>query len=1192
MFKNFFLSELKYSFRQPMLYLFFLIVFLLVFAANVTDNVTIGGSIGNVYRNAPNVITIYSIILTLFGLLFAAAFFNNSALRDHKNNFQEILFSKPIDKFGYYMGKFSASLFLSTIPLTGVFFGIILGSKIAPLMGWIEADRFGPFYIQTFISNYFIFILPNMFIGGAIIYSLAQEFKNTMISFVGAMLILIGYSIAGELASDIDNETIAALCDTFGVRTYGITSKYFTPLEKNTLNPSLTGLILYNRLIWITFASLILLASYKRFSFTTKREKKTNQSKIDVEKTSNVPLEKFPKIQITKNSNYQHFKSFFKLNMNSIYKHVTFKILFVFSIIQLIAGLATGYEYFGLKSYPLTYFMVDQVSGSSGLFVLIILVFFSGELVWRDRDVQVNEVIDSTPHSTLIPLFSKTLSLFSLSIVIHLVLVFLAIIYQLIMGFTQIEFSLYVKDYIYNMFPVYFTMCATLVAIQVLVNNKYLGYVFSVILLLGFDIILLILDVNSNMLSIGSSPYMIYSDLNGFGPSNVGVFWFSIYWMLFAIFLLTLSGMIWNRGAKKSFKERLMSINSNTSKSYSITVISIGVLWTIIASFVFYNTQILNSYKSSDEYEKLAVEYENEYKKYKDLPFPKIIDAKYNIDIFPENKKADVLALLTVYNNHESAVDSIMININKQWDLSLNFPNASKISVNNDHGVHFYKIDPPMLPGDTLVVEIKNKFSTKGFSNGGESTSIIKNGSFLNNYEILPNIGYDSGKEISDKNKRKKLGLPPKERMPELEINCGPNCNKNYLTQGFSDYINVESILSTSEDQIAIAPGSLIKSWKENNRNYFHYKLDQPSQNFYSFISANYQIAKRKWKDIDIEIYYDSKHSVNIDMMLNAVERSLDYYTENFGPYYHKQARIIEFPRFSTFAQAFPGTMPYSESFGFIIDLEDEEDNNVIDAVIAHEMAHQWWAHQLVGANMQGGTLMSEAFSEYSSLMTLKKLTKTKMKMREFIKYDHDRYLRGRSNELEKELPLYKVENQQYIHYGKGSVILYALQDYIGEDKVNSALKEFLEQYRYKTPYPTSLDFLEILETKVPDSLSYLVDDWFKEITLYDNRLKTANAVKLENGKYEVNIEVEAAKIKADSIGNERKVSLNEWIDIGVFSDSDEENLIYQKRVKINDSLMSFTMLVDSLPAKAAIDPRHILIDRVFSDNIKPISFD
>ena len=225
MFKIFFLSELRYSFRNPMVYLFFLIVFLLVFFANVSDNVSIGGSIGNVYRNAPNVITTFSIIMTLFGLLFAAAFFNNSALRDHKNNFQEIIFSKPIDKFGYFMGKFSASLLLSTIPLTGVFFAVIIGSKIAPFMGWIEPERYGPLYLQTFVSNYFIFILPNMFIGGAIIYSLAQQFKNTTVSFVGAMLILVGYSIAGELTSDIDNDKISAIVDTFGIGNYNINYK-------------------------------------------------------------------------------------------------------------------------------------------------------------------------------------------------------------------------------------------------------------------------------------------------------------------------------------------------------------------------------------------------------------------------------------------------------------------------------------------------------------------------------------------------------------------------------------------------------------------------------------------------------------------------------------------------------------------------------------------------------------------------------------------------------------------------------------------------------------------------------------------------------------------------------------------------------------------------------------------------------
>ena len=1192
MFKIFFFSELKYSLRNPMIYLFFFIVFLLVFFANVSDNVTIGGSIGNVYRNAPNVITTFSIIMTLFGLLFAAAFFNNSALRDYKNNFQEIIFSKPIDRFGYFMGKFSASLLLSTIPLTGVFLAVIVGSKIAPLMGWIEPERYGPLYFQTFISNYFIFILPNMFIGGAIIYSLAQQFKNTTVSFVGAMLILVGYTLAGELTSDIDNEKIAALVDTFGIRTYDITSKYYTPVEKNTLNPTLTGLLLYNRIIWIAFAFLILLVSYSKFTFSTKKTKKNKLKTENINDELLVSLESFPEIKISKESNFNHFRSFFKLNMRSIYKHVTFKILFAFSIIQLIAGLVSGYEYYGLKSYPLTSLMIDQISGSSGLFILIILVFFSGELVWRDRDVQINEVIDSTPHSSLAPLFSKTISLLSLSVLIHFTLALIAIIYQLLMGYNEIEFSLYIKDFLYNLFPLYFTTCTVVVAIQVIFNNKYIGYMVSVIILLVLDIILEVLDISSNMISFGATPYMIYSDLNGFGPSNMGVFWFNIYWILFGLFLFTLSGFIWNRGSVKSLKERLNGFRSNTSKSYVIIVSSIGLMWTAVSIFVYYNTQVLNTYNSTDKFEKLAISYENIYKKFKALPLPKIIDARYNIDIFPKKKSADVRAELTLTNHNNKPIDSILLNVNKQWDLTFDLPNASIISKDDDHGVYFYGVDPPILPGDTIILKINNKFETKGFSNDGETTGIVKNGSFLNNFEILANIGYDSNKELNDKNKRKKSDLPLKERMPQLEIDCGPNCNKNYLTNGFSDFINVETIISTSNDQIAIAPGSLIKEWVQGDRKYYQYKVDHPSQNFYSFISADYKIAKRKWNEIDIEIYYDSKHSVNIEMMLNAVERSLKYYTENFGPYYHKQCRIIEFPRFSNFAQAFPGTMPYSESFGFIIDLEDADDNNVIDAVIAHEMAHQWWAHQVVGADMQGGTLLSESFSEYSSLMTLKKIAKTPMKMREMLKYDHDRYLRGRSGEREKELPLFKVENQSYIHYGKGSVVLYALQDYIGEEKVNSSMKSFLEQYRYKSPYPTSLDFLNILESKIPDSLNYLIDDWFKEITLYDNRLKKANAKKLENGKYEVKIEIEAAKIKADSLGNEIEVNLNEWIDIGVFSDIDEKDLIYQKRVKVDESLMNFTMVVDKLPLKAGIDPRHLLIDRVFDDNIKTITLE
>lgn len=589
---------------------------------------------------------------------------------------------------------------------------------------------------------------------------------------------------------------------------------------------------------------------------------------------------------------------------------------------------------------------------------------------------------------------------------------------------------------------------------------------------------------------------------------------------------------------------------------------------------------------------KRAVAYEETYKKFQGAPLPKVTKAHYTIALYPNQHRVAMKAVFDFKNETDQPIDTLIFNVRKSWNQTVAFPNAKEVFYDEEHNLKMLQFDPPLAPGDRVKATFESKYERKGFSNGTGPTSVVKNGSFLNNFDLLPSMGYDSNKELGDKNKRKKYNLPKKDRMPPLLADCGAPCEKNYLTGGTSDYIPVETVISTASDQIAVAPGSLMETWEAEGRSFFRYRLDHPSQHFISFISARYAIARREWNGVDIEIYHDPKHTVNVDMMLDAVERALVYYTENFGPYEHKQCRIIEFPRYATFAQAFPGTMPYAESFGFITNLEDVEGNNVVDAVIAHEMAHQWWAHQLVGADMQGGTMLSESFSEYASLMTMKSIAKTPMKMREFLKYDHDRYLSGRAFELEKELPLYQVENQQYIHYGKGSVILYALQDYIGEEKVNAAFKNFLEAYRYRTPYPTSLDFLEALEAQVPDSLQYLIDDWFKEITLYDNRLKSATARRMDSGKYEVALEIEAAKIKADSLGKERKVALNEWMDLGLFADDDEKELLIEKRVAVTDSVMAFTFVVDTLPAKAAIDPRHILIDRVYSDNIKAVKLE
>ena len=1189
MFKHFFTTELKYTFKQPMIYIFTLLLGLLVFFAVVSDNVTIGGSVGNVFRNAPHIIAVYTGVMTIFGLIIATAFFNNAALRDHQNQFNEILFSTPIKKSGYFFGRFFGALILATIPLLGVFLGILIGSALAPAFGWIEADRFGEFYLSSFVNNYFLMILPNMFFAGAIIFAFANIWKNTVISFVGALAVIVAYIISGTLMSDIENESMAALLDSFGIRTYSFMSKYYTPVEKNTLGLQITPILIYNRLIWFGLGLIILLSSYFSFSFKQKNKKvKAEKNEKAVSRTPFI----LPKVSINFSSatSWRQFRSFFYINFLSIIKSTTFKILIIFSLLMFISNLAGGFEYFGLQSYPVTYKMLDIISNVSGLFTIIIVVFFSGELIWRDKDNNINEVIDATPHQSFISLIAKVTSLVAVTIVLYAFFVLSAVIYQLGTGYTRIELGLYFSDFFVSYLGYYIIYSMVLVLIHAMVSNKYIGYFISIALIFALDILLLIADIQSNMISLGATPRIIYSDMNSFGPALVSSIWFNFYWISFSLICLFLATMMWKRGTQANFKEKLQLMRKGMPKSFKISFFFVIVIWLGLSSFVFYNTQLLNEYDTSDERELLSVEYEKTFKKYENVDLPKVAAIDYFIDIFPYKRDAIVKAEVTLINSNETAIDSLHFDCNSSWDTEITITGAELVFEDEDFDYRIYKLAKPFMPGDTIQATINTSYITKGFENQVSNTSIVENGTFLNNFQVLPSLGYNENVEISDNNTRKKYDLPEKERMPALEENCGPACDKNYLTGGLSDFIDVETVISTASDQIAIAPGALIKEWEEDGRKYFHYKVDHPSMNFYSFISARFEVAKEKWNGVDIEIYYDEKHDVNIPKMTDAVKKSLSYYTENFGPYYHKQCRIIEFPRYSTFAQAFPGTMPYSESFGFIINLEDESENNVIDAVIAHEIAHQYWAHQVIGAEMQGSTMFSEGFSEYSSLMTMKNASNDPMKMREFTKYDHSRYLRGRSNEIEKEMPLYKVENQGYIHYGKGSVILFALQDYIGEENVNKAMRGFLEEYRYKgPPYPTSLDFLTYLEPQVPDSMKHLIDDWFKEITLYDNRMMDATYKKVEEGIYEVNLKIESKKIKADSLGNETFVPINDWIDIGLFVDADESELLFQRRVKIDQENMEFTFVVDTIPAKAGIDPRHLLIDRVFKDNIKSV---
>lgn len=1189
MFKEFFIQEVRRGLRQPMVYIFFFVIALLVFGAVASDNVIIGGSVGNVHKNAPYVVSFYTLVMTLLGLLIAAAFFNNAALRDHEYDFQQILFSTPINKFSFYFGRFTGAWLLATLPLLGVYLGVIIASWIAVPAGWLDAERLGAIPYDAFFKSYFIVVWPNMLFAGAVIFALAIRWKSTIISFTGALAIIVLYSIAGTLTSDLENETIGAMLDAFGLRTFSIETKYWTPAERNAMGIGFSGLVLINRAVWMITGIAVLALSFFTFSFKEKTKGKKKEQKEEVR-----PAQALSRPMIQQSfagpSSWIQFRSFFLMALRSIIKNPTFKILLAFSFILYTVNLIEGFEAFGLKSYPVSYKMNDTIEGAAGLFIIIIIVFFSGELVWRDRLNHINEVVDATPHQSILSLLGKVLALVIAAVSIDTLMIVIGMGYQALNGYFRIEPLVYFGHVFIDRLPGYFFWSMFLIFLQVIINQRYVAYFVSILVIFLIDILWLITDVESLMVDPGGLPRLIYSDMNGFGDAMTSTAWFNLYWTLFALMMLFFASYMWSRGMVSRFAERWrlarQSLKSRVSMPFYIT----SVIWVFLVAWVFYNTQVLNTYQTSDELEELQVYYEQEFKQYKDLPMPKITDALYEIDIYPHERDVMITATTQMKNTSDVAIPEVHFSVDKNWNHEILIEGATMTFEDEKEMYRKYSLARPLQPGESIEIVIKASYITKGFENDVSNRSVASNGTFINNMSFMPSLGYSEQYELGDKNDRRSYGLPAKARMPKLQEDCDDDCMINYLSDGKSDWVNVETVISTSKDQVAVAPGSLVDQWEEDGRNYYRYNVDHPSLDFYSFISAEFEVARKKWNGIDIEVYYDEDHPENVNMMLDAVERSLAYYTENFGPYYHKQARIIEFPRYSSFAQAFPGTMPYSESIGFIADLRDEDDNNIVDAVVAHEMAHQWWAHQEMSAKMQGGTMLTESFAEYSSLMVMKQISDP-MKMREFLKYDHDRYMRGRSRETDVERPLYKVENQSHIHYGKGSVILYALQDHIGEDSVNAAMRSFLQEWAYQgPPYPTSLDFLDHLEPRVPDSLHYLIDDWFKEITLYDNRIKEARYLQLEDGTYEVELDIYAQKVKSDTLGNETPQDPSDWIHIGLFGDADEKELIAERKVFVDKEEMTFTIRTDSMPVKAAIDPRRILIDRVYDDNVKSVS--
>jgi ABC-2 type transport system permease protein len=1175
--------ELAYQLRQPSTWIYLLVLLVLgLLRADATD-------VGIVHYHAPVQAAGSMLMVGMLATLITAGLFVEAGVRDVHWRIDPLVYTTPLRARDYLGGRFLGTLLVNALLLLAIPAGLLLGIWL-PAM---SAETLGPFRLEAYLLPYLVFLLPNLLVNAAILFGVTVLSRRSLPGYLGALGLTAVYLFAG-LTAGADSSRLAALVDPMGaVALVGLTEGW-TRVEQSTRFVGLEGILLWNRLLWMTLGAGMLAFTCRRFRFVhaepaSRRGTRQLAPALVPEATRHEKAVVVPLAPRSFSFRAHVYRTaamaWFAFRQTGLSREflVTAIGLLAFALLMLLGGPVSG-----RPVWPLTQEVTaDLTSWVIQVLIALLTAFYAGELVWRERDDGLAIIGDAIPLPDWVLMVGKLFAVGGLLVVLQVVLMAAGMLAQALQGYYRFEPELYLLILFGLQLPKYLLFAVLAFLTHVVVNQKYVGHVVSALLFVGL-LQARRLGIEHNLLVYGSDPGWIYSDLNGLGPFVEPFVWFKLYWSAWAFLLGVVALLLWVRGTENGLRGRLRLARQRFTPRIAGAAAAASLLIVTTGGFIFYNTNIVNEYFTTWDADERQAEYERRYKRFEDAEQPWLTSIRLHAELYPERREATVRGTYRLVNWTEAPIDSLHLSSVPHPKLTLRQVrfdrSAALVLEDTPHGYRIYALERALQAGDSLQMHFELAVMPRGYRNREHaSLNTLKVGDFTNlGSWLLPAIGYQRRHELSSARARREHALAPSEVRPSIHDRRARRIPR--IPQ-----VHFEGTVGTSLNQFAILPGTLQREWTKGNRRYFNYRAQAPILNFFSLLSAEYAAHHARWRSpstdsaqaVEIRVLHHPNHSFNLEHLVRSAQASLDYLTEEFGPYPHGQLWIVEVPRYGRGIRAYAGQIVYSERSPVTLARVDDQGANRIDGPLlatAHELAHQWWGQQVMGADVQGSQMLSETLAQYSAAMVLQR-THGAGHAHRFLQEMHGRYLARRGRHETPEAPLLLTTDHEYIHYGKGAVVMYALQDYLGEEQVNTALRRFVEDYRFSGPsYPTTLDLYRELQAVTPDSLQYLLEDLLATITLWDLRAAGARAEPTGTGDYCVTLDVEAVKLRSDGIGNETDVAMDDWVEIGVFAEGGEP--LYLRKHRIRSGKQTITLAVPGKPARAGIDPYRKLITR------------
>lgn len=1163
--------ELQYHFRQ----LSFKITALLFFALGMA---IVNGGFGSseVDKNSPYTITYIISFLSLLTVFASTLCCANVVLRDQVHRMDSVVFATSIQKRPYFLVRFAGLVIAVFLILILAVWGVLLGGYL------FTADQLGPFKLMNVLRPLLVFGLPNILFSSAIIFCAAVLSKNTRTIYVAGVLLYILYMAASILGNSpmlanspyqtSDSLVVPILTDPFGLAAFFATVKTWTDLQRNTLQFPVEGLFLVNRLLWLCFTTVLILLSYRFFSFRLAQTRHDKHAKMPERKKVTVPFRNFKTQTQGSGYNWQVFQSQFKLEAFLLFKHISLMVMLLLWIfiytIELKETIFNGQ--YGTSAYPTTGLIVEQLR--SMRFSLILIIFFAAELLAGERSVNMHSLIYSTPVKNWPMWASKTLILMVLVGVLTTVNIGIGMALQVSHGYFNLEPLTYFSLYYYNSLPLCLFV-VLIVFIQNLSANKYLGMVLGLFVTLFF-VMAQRFGLEHYLFRFASIPDMEYSDFNGFGHYAKAFNWYMVYWFGCCMLLAGSTVAMWQDRLSITLAQRFKRIGSFLIRHKLLFGTAIMVFFAS-GSYIYIQTNLVGGYQSKQGQLDWRIRYEEKYKKLANWPQPIIKSVKTEVDLLTKDSKYRVKGSYLLKNESRQAIAKIWVSINREVNcFKVNVRSKGKSTVDREFKQQFIELATPLKPGDTLSMDFNLEVVTSGFVPFNKENSVVENGSYIELEKFVPHFGYSSGMEASDERTRKKAGLAP--------VTVGNATDSTY------HWIDFEATISTVPDQRVVTVGKLQGEWVKKGRRYFHYKTTEPIDFMFALSSASYEVKRERWKGIDLSLYYLKGHEYNLKDIMLGMQDALDFGNANFSPYQFRQLSLAEIPQYKGAATAYPGTIFSAERLSFTTNYNKSLIRHSY-AIAAHETAHQWWANQLDPLPQPGSAMLTETLAKYTEAVLVGKRYGM-MNLRKYLQFDNNLYFVYSYADL-KEKPLATAYDQPYVYYQKGGLVMYALKEMLGETRLNHALKQFLTKHSYPNKRAGATDLYHALCQEATIGQQQFIAENINKIVFYPMKIAVLSNKALPNGKYAVE-----AKVTIEPREKGAKGSFNPDIavDLAVFDQFSEDwsgqtKPIYLKKYHFSTQETIVRLVLSRRPKAIAIDPYGYILDDNLSDNIQAI---